>query len=1131
MTVRYITGRAGSGKSRLARQEIAADLAQGGEHRLILLVPEQFTLQAERDLLEQLQLPGIIRVEVLSFNRLAQRVLNEAGGRTRLLINEQGKYMVLKKIVDELSRDLHVYRSAVKQEGFLEEMAQLLASLKQHDLGPDFLASRESELEAGTAREKLHDIALIYQRFSDYMTGNYLDLEDQLNLFIEKMDASFFLMNARIWLDGFDFFTPQHLRIIEKIMLQAKDVTFCLTLDPKLGRDKELFHGSRYCQQQLQDLVLRHGLESVFIPLEKPGWENWPGSPALYHLERELYAYPGRAYTNEVGDIEIFAAANIYTEVEHIAASILTLVRDKNYRWRDITVLGNQLDNYSSIIRRVFTEYGIPCFMDEKREINDHPLIKLLLASMAVVNRGWRFDDLAQVMKSGFSNLHPDEAEELENYMLAYGMQGKLCQEEFTRGGSELGLEKLAALNTFRENFISPLQKLDRSIRGSKSCREISRAVYQYLQSLEVERKLADWTEQLQREGLYEYVHENAQIWNIVMETFDQMVKVLGDHEISPKEYARLLEAGYKSFSVGIIPTTIDQVSVGNILRSKSRAIKALFVLGINDGILPAGKSGEGLFTEEDKNLLKDVGIDWGSDAQRRAEEERYAIYMAFSKAAEFLSLSYAVADQEGKAMRPSLLLHQLRNIFPRLQNKSDLLKSPELEFEHIGTPGSSFKYLAENLRLHLDGAAIPDFWWDVYQWYAADSHWDKSRKDMLEALFYENQVGNMNPSTAASLYKIPFRASVSRLEQFVACPFAHFLRYGLRPQERKTFTVGAPDVGVLLHDCLAAFALTVAERKLDWRSLQQDDCNSLIEEIMDQKLPLHNNGVMISSFRYRYLAQRLKRISRRAIWVLTEHIQKGAFEPLLHEVRFGPDGVFPALQVSLNDGQNIYLEGRIDRIDILQEQGNSYIKIIDYKTGERQLSLADVYFGLSLQLFVYLAAVMNQPADETVNWRPAGLFYFTLDDPLIPSEDKDPGSIEEKIRKALKMKGLVLKDVQIVRSMDRDLQASSSIIPAGIKQNGEFTATSAALAEADFAAMLQYMQRLLQALGNEMRNGKILIEPVKKEQQKACDNCIYHAICQFDRLFAANQYRNIPKMTDAQVLEKIRVQQEGLQL
>ncbi len=1116
--IRYIMGRAGTGKSRRAIEEIGADLEQGGAHRLILLVPEQFTLQAERDLINQLQLPGIIRVEVLSFNRLAFRVLAEVGGRTRVLINDQGKNMVLKKVINEIARNLTIYQKAMKQEGFVEHLGNLLSEFKQYDLDPPALKARQEELEEGAARQKLQDIILIYEAFNNYMAGQYLDLEDQLNLFIDKLDRSSLIKDARIWLDGFTSFTPQHRRMLEKIMCQARDTTFCLTMDPLTGRDAEVFKLSRRCCQQIHEIAISNGLKEETIPLDS---RNRPSDP-LWHLERELYAYPSRSYPDRVKNIEIYGAANIYSEVEHIAASIVALVREQDYRWRDIAVLGN-LGTYGTVLRRVFNEYEIPYFMDEKREISDNPIIKLILSSLAVINRGYRHDDIFLLLKTGFTDLNPEECEELENYMLAYGIQGRIFREEFKRGQMDVGLPSLERLNAYRQRLTVPLQKLEKNVQGRKSGREISRAIYRYLQTLEVESKLQAWTEELRTQGLYEHAHENAQIWNIVMQTFDQLVEILGGNEIGLKDYASILETGYKSFDVGIIPTTVDQVMVGDIQRSKNRAIKGLFVMGVNDGILPAGKSGAGIFTEEDKQFFKEHGLDWGSDLEMKSDDERYAIYQAFSKPSEFLGLSYAIADHEGKALRPSLLINRLHSLFPGLQRRSELTKSQEAEQDKVVTANSSFKYMVENLRLYLDGEAIDDLWWDVYQWYYQSPAWDDKRNAILEALFYENQSPNLSPQTAVDLYKLPFRSSVSRLEQFVACPFAHFVRFGLRPQERKTFAIGAPDIGVVLHDGLASFAASLAERDVKWRDLQRADCDAIMEELMDQKLPEHNNGILLSSYRYRYLAKRLKRISQRAVWVLTEHIQRGDFEPLLYEARFGPGGIFPALQVELSDGHSIYLEGRIDRIDMMPGDMANYVKIIDYKTGDRQVSLSDLYFGLSLQLFVYLLAVMNQPEDDLKPWKPAGLFYFKIDDPLIQTEEKVAADIEDKIRKALKMKGLVLKDLEIARAMDSGLPGNSDILPLGIKQNNEFMANSSVLGEPEFELLMYYLRDLLQELGNEMLRGKTLIEPAKTEQWKACTNCIYHSVCQFDKLFTDNSYRNIPRLQDEEVLMRIR--------
>ena len=1134
MTIRYIMGRAGAGVDQRAIEEIGTALKQGGEKRLFLLVPEQYTLQAERNLIEQLQLPGIMQVEVLSFNRLAYRVLAEVGGRNRVLINEQGRNMVLKRVINEVARNLTIYKKACKQEGFVEELSTLFSNFKQYDLDPITLNSRQMEIKEAVVRQKLQDINLIYEAFNGYMSNQYLDLEDQLNLFIEKLDHSVLLKDARIWLDGFNHFPPQKRRMIEKIMLQAQDTTFCLTLDPQPGRDRDLFKISKGCHEQIHELASRHGLAEEVIRLdpEKRGQKNRPHA-SLMHLEQELYAYPNRSYPTDSDAIDLFAASNIYSEVEHIAARIVRMAQEQGYRWREISVLGNNLDTYGVILSRVFYEFEIPFFIDEKRSIDNHPLIKLILATLGVINRGYRAEDIFMLLKSGFTDLKPEECEELENYMMAYGIRGKLCQEDFVRGQHELDVALLETINQSRQRLILPLQKLEKAVQGKKSGRALSRALYQYLQGLEVEQKLQDWTEELRQQGLYEYAHENAQIWNIIMQTFDQLVNILGDSELKLKDYASLLETGYKSFQVGIIPTTVDQVMIGNISRSKNQSIKALFVMGVNDGVLPSGKSAAEIFTEEEQKVLQMHQLDWGTNLEMQTVEEQFDIYLAFSQAREFLSLSYAIADQEGKALRPSLLINRVRTIFPSLSTHSDLIKTPEFELKQLVNASSSFKYMIEKLRLYVDGTEIADFWWDVYGWFYNHPDWEARRQAILEALFYQNQIPSLSPTVAVQLYKTPFRSSVSRLEQFAACPFAHFVRFGLRPQERKSFAVGIPDIGILLHEGLATFASTLGERGINWKKMERVDCDVLLDEILAKQFPIHNNGILMSSYRYRYLAERLKRISRRAVWTLTEHIQEGDFEPLLYEARFGPGGVFPPLRVDLSDGQSIYLEGRIDRIDLLKSEDANYVKIIDYKSGDRQLSLSELYFGLSLQLFVYLLAVLKSNNSGSVPellakpFKPAALFYFKIDDPLVSGMNMDPPEIASEIRKKLRMNGLVLKDIALVRTMDRDLQGESDILPVGIKNNDEFKATSKVLEATEFELLFDYLQDLLKELGEQMLHGQIRIEPAKTDKWKACDYCIYHAVCQFDKLFAANNYKKITLSKDADVLQQIRKLQE----
>lgn len=1124
MTIRYLLGRAGSGKSHRVLQEIKQDLVANTEEQLILLVPEQFTLQAERDLIQKLHLPGIIKAEVLSFTRLARRVFSEVGGLTRILLNEQGKNMVLRKIIDEVARDLTIYKKSAGQEGFILKLSELLSELKGQDIIPDQLLASFTDDEELIIKQKVDDIALILDHFNQYLQGRYLDTEDFLSLLTGKIDDSQYLLNSRIWVDGFSTFSPQSLKIIDKLMKIARDITICLTIDyDSQARDSDLFSLSRDSLQKLRAMARTHDCPEEIIRIDAA--EARIGrNQALLHLEKELYAYPGRAFRENVVDIELFAAANLHSELEYTAAQVVELVRERGWRWKDLSVVCNDMSNYGSLIKRVFDEYEIPCFMDEKRDIMNNAIIKLILSSVDIIRRGYRYEDVFSFLKTGFSGVDNDSVEKLENYVLQYGITGRQWEEEFKWGLPGLKEE----LNQVRMDFILPITRLEAKIAGKKPIAAICRAHYEYLVDIGVQNRLEEWIEKISRQGRFEVVRENTQIWNIVMDIFDQMVEILGDQEVSLKEYRNILEAGFASQEVGIIPTTVDQVLVGNIQRSKSHDIKGLLVVGVNDGVLPSGQEEEGLFSEVEKEMLMARGVDLGFERSRKYTEERFLIYTAMSKPRQYLALSFAMADGAGKALRPSLLVDRLQKLFPALQLQSDLIKHRPQETHQVSTPVSSYKYLIENLRLQLDGKPITDIWWDVYGWYSSQEGWQESLKSTREGLFHRNQTRTIGADNARRLYLTPLYSNVSRLEQFVNCPFAHFVRYGIKPQERRIFTVEAPDIGELFHNSLLAFAMQIQKENKNWADLERAECDRIMDNIMDTLVPLHGNGVFASSHRYQYLARRLKRISRRAVWVLTEQLQHGDFKPLQYEVSFGPGCTFPAMEIELENGEKFYLQGRIDRVDLLDEEDGTYIKIIDYKSGNQDFKLSDVYYGLSLQLMVYLRAVMasfgDVPPDRV---KPAGVFYFKIDDPLINTESEVIANIEQEVARKLKMKGLVLEDARLVRKLDHDLTGSSAIIPVTMTANGGFAKSSAVLPAAEFAALIRHMEELLRKIGREILDGAVRIEPAKSGQRNACTYCTYASICQFDRLLPDNNYRNIRALKDDEVIARLQANQE----
>ncbi len=1142
MSLRFIIGRCGSGKSSRVLSEIHEALQDGGT-KLFLMVPEQYTLQAERDLIYELNLPGVINIEVLSFSRLAYKVFNEVGGLTKVHLNEQGKHMIFRRIIDKNKDRLSIYKTVSGQDGFIAKINDLITEFKKQDITPQMLFEKAEKLDdkRNILKMKLQDLAFIFQEYNDYLVNRYMDSEDSINSLIMQMDKADFLKGSTIWIDGFDYLTPQMARVLEKMIPIAKEVTITFTIDGNpYSYDRDIFKLHEISMAKVRNIASEHKINIELVNMSEVQKESGFKVPEILHIEKELYCYPCKEFKGNTENITVFSGNTIKSEVENMASQIIALLREKGWRYRHIAVVSGDMESYGSVIKRVFDEYDIPCFMDQKRPVINNPIIDLVLASIDVIDRGYRYQDVFKLLKTGFCGIPIEEIELLENYCLEMGIKGKRWLDSFIFGADTYDLTRL---NDCRERFIEPLKKLDKGLKAKRNVSSKVRALYGYLEAISLQEGIESWIFSLREKGLYEYADENAQIWNILIETLDQLVEILGDQSISVGDFGRVLKAGFSNIEVGVIPTTLDQVLVGNIQRSKSQDIKALFVVGCNDGILPDSKPEDGLLADDERDLLNDVGIELSSNTVLRAARERFNIYTAFSKPSEYLWISYALSDNEGKAMRPSILIDRLKKLFKGIKVKSDLIADMEQQKHLIATPKSTFKYLIENIRLCADGYEPEDLWSHVYNWYYRQSEWDQHRKNMIDGLFHKNQEYTIGQENARKIYEDNRRlskdtrmlseasliASVSRLEQYINCPFAHFIRYGLRPKERKVYMVAAPDIGELFHRSIEGFTKRLWEKGIDWRAIDEKQCDTIMDDVMAEIIPDHNYGILLSSKRHEYLAERLKRISKRAVWLLTDHIKRSRFNPIGHEINFGLNGTFPPIEVTLSDGQKVYLEGRIDRADIYKEGDNYYVDVIDFKSGYEDFSMSDAYYGLKLQLLVYLAALIeNYRESVDGNVYPAGIFYFRIDDPLIDTTEKIADVITNEIRRKLKLKGLVLKDVNLVRSMDSEIDGWSEVLPVGIKKDGGFYSGSGVLAEDDFYILLQHVKQLIGKVSHEILSGNIQIEPVKKGNRTACTYCLYSGICQFDTKFDNNAFRPITKIDNSQVIRRIKEEQGG---
>jgi len=1131
MSLRFIYGRSGSGKTHLCLNEIRGSLLHNAENpqnerRLVLLVPEQYTFQAERDLIKVLETGGILKTEVLSFRRLAFRVFNEAGGITQPRLHSAGKCMILYKIINQFKNDLNIFAKTAERQGFANILSGMVTEFKRYNVTPAELRDAISGLQDETLlKEKLSELTVIYEEYEKILFQKYRDADDDLTMAALKLDNCALYEGAEIWIDGFSGFTPQEYKVISRLLAQAGRVTVCLCTDSLIREDytqgTDVFENVRECAERLSRVAKEKGIEiepPVYLRGKLPRFTN---SPELSHLEQNFFAFPPSKYSGKTKDISLFSAVNIFSEIEAVAGDIIRLCRDEGMRYRDIAVITGNLESYQRLIEVIFAEYDIPCFLDNKTDIDQHPLVRLILSMMEIFINNWSYESVFRYLKTGLTGVEKEDIDQIENYVLACGIRGKtwLREDDWCmspdiipgKNESESGKRELAEINCTRRAVVSPLMEFRQKTKGNKSATEICTALYDFLQTIGVPQRMEDQIEAFRRNGNLNLANEYAQVWNILMEVFDQTVEVLGTDTYGLKSFAAILEIGLAEYKIGLIPVSPDQVLVGSADRSKSHDIKALFILGVNDGVFPSSALNEGLLSDADRITLRRLGVGLASDTRTKAFDEQYLIYRALTATSQYLRLSWAIADQEGKSLRPSIIISRIRKVFSNLTELSNITGkfSADGEADLVAGRLPAFKQMVTNLRQKAEGLEHDPVWEEVYRWFAAQSSWQLQCQAVRAAFQYKNIALPVSREEICSLYGDPVQTSVSRLERYASCSFAWYLQYGLMAKDRKIFQLTPPDMGTFMHAVIEKFSLELVEKNISWRDLDRQFCEEKVSSVVDEMLAKMKGSGISASKRMTALTVRLKRVLVRAVLLISEHIRRSSFEPVAYELGFGEGEEFPPIIIELETGQKINLNGRIDRVDSLKTENGTYLRIIDYKSGSKDFRLSDVYYGLQIQLVTYLDALSkNNRFGNEEPVIPGGILYFHLDDPIIKGKGKSTEQeIELAIMKQLKMKGLLLADVKVIRDMDNTIEGSSLIIPARINK-GDVLGKSSVASSDQFTVLKDYVQRLLGELCSEIINGNVAIRPYKKKNNSSCDYCNFSAVCQFDSRLKENNFR-----------------------
>lgn len=1139
MALQFLFGSSGSGKTYRLYEEMISRSLKDDQTPLLLIVPEQFTLQTQQELLQMHPRKSIMNIEVLSFQRLAYRIYDDLSLADRVILKDTGKSMVIRKLVEAAKENYPMLYPNIRRKGYIKELKGLITEFYQYNFTEDAYDKIQNEIKNPLLREKIKDSHTLFKDFKDFLGRQYLTPENTMDLLVEGIPHNEWLKSAHIYLDGFYGFTPIQYDVIAQLLKKTREVSVAITMDceeqfDSMEDSSQLFYESKKMFQTLRSIVEKEKIDiKEALQFSEP--LRFVHSPELSHLEKNIFRYPYQPYVHKPQDIKMFCASNMRKEVLYVADSIMKLIMSNTYRFKEIAVVTGDLSGYENQIKQVLELYNIPYFMDQKKSIMSHPITQWLVATLEVLSKDFSYDSVLRYLKTGLIGIEARDIDLMENYVLAYGIRGykgwlspwnKPYPQLRVDEHSDYAQDILNRMNAAKACFLEPLLQF-RTECHQKECTVeiITRGIFGVMKSLNLEKKISDMALLFELEGNLIYQKEYTQIFKILVDVLDQLVEILGKQSMQLKEFIKLLEAGLEESEMGLVPPGLDQVVVGDLERTRLKEIKALFVIGFNEGKIPKVVEQGKIISDYERIQLKELGISLAPDNKENIFKEQLSLYMGLLRTRKLLYLSYSKSDFQGKPMRPSLLLLTIKKIFPNMK----VLDIDDIYVNKcvVNRPAPTFEKLLTHI-LKMDLNDPYNHVSEVYKWFTKETSWLSHLQLIQRAICSENQEALLDAEMIKDLYGDELRNSVSRLEAFAKCPFAHFIDYGLHLNERLDYAIKMPDIGILFHRAIDLCSRKIEQRGLSWNTLAPIVRDGLVEESVSEVVGEEQRGIYKSSARNAYLVKRLTRITKRALWAISQQISRGEFRPMDYEIAFDASkNEIKALTIDFENQKSMRLSGRIDRVDAYEEEDALYLSVIDYKSGNQSFDLVALYYGLQLQLLVYLNAVtelkknaLNHHLEKVV---PAGVFYFHIDDPIIKDiSERNPQVIESMILKELKLKGLVLDHQNIIRKMDGTMEKTSEIIPVSMTNQGELSKSSSVASLEQFEDLQRFVDVKIKELGSSIVQGELGVKPYKRKGETGCDYCQYLSVCRFEQGVEGNAYNLLKEISRSDLWDKI---------
>ena len=1100
--LRFIIGKAGTGKTAAIYRELRL-AAERGEGRYLLLVPEQYSHEAERELCRICGDTLSLTAEVFSFTGLARRSAQLRGGLAAPLLDKGGQLLCMALALETVGPRLQVYGGARQRAETQSLLLNAVDELKSACVSPERLLEAAEHCGAGLDR-KLQDLALVLSAYDAVVANGHADPSDRLSLLARQIDEGALGPEDRVYVDGFLDFTAQEHAVLAAMLRRKTELTVCLTLDAPDGED-EIFALSRSALRRLAAQARELGTEVQILRLEEDGGR----APALRLFADELFRYGGERPVPEAGCIRLGFAESIPAECEAAAAAVLELVRDKGCRWRDIAVAVRGFEDYRSALENAFRRYGIPLFVARRSELLQKPLPALISLAYEITETGWDVDDVISYLGTGLTGLDEGACDRLSDYIYKWQLRGGAWEREkdwrqhpegYGKDYTDETEERLRELNALRRRLAAPLLRFARRGKAAVTAREQAEALSRLLEELELPRQLEERSALLEADGREELAAETRQLWDLTVNALEQSAALLGDTEMDMGRFGRLFTHMLSRYDIGLIPVSLDRVSAGDFDRMRRRSLRYLLVLGCSEGRLPLTREAGGVFSEDEREALLQLDIDLGA-GESELWREFSLIYNCFSLPSEGLWMSYPLCDHEGEALRPAYVFERAEKLFGLRPGRLSLDEA------RLSAPGPALTLAANALQGPRPAAA------------AAADYFRREEPERFARLerAAAGTRGKLSPEAVKALYGDKLVLSASKIDRFASCRFSYFCEYGLKARPYEPVGFQPPEIGTFMHYVLENVARDAKEMG-GFAAVDDEQVKTLTKKWVEDSVHRELNDFQEKSGRFVHLFRRLCADVEQIVLDTARELRRSDFEPLDFELNFAKAKDIRPLELGRDEGA-MTLTGIADRVDGWVHQDKLYLRVVDYKTGRKSFSLSDVWYGMGLQMLLYLFALQadgqGRYGREIV---PAGVMYLPARNELLGVDaGADPETIAKKRADALRRSGLVLDDPALVEAWEKG--EDKRYIPVKFSRRKDSSDSLASLER--MGRLSRHLKKTLTSMATELHRGSIAADPYYRSQQEsACLRCDYLEACFFSDGEDGESCRYLPKLNDGRVWE-----------